>query len=108
MDGSDVRRRGVTFVTLIAFVTWGSLWTLWSLGTGLTLHTGDTLYALGTLWTRGTLWPRITFGTGVSPASTEREGNANYQNGENLHDGPCAVCTLRHRRAVSISAFRQS
>jgi hypothetical protein len=61
------------------------------------------LYALGSLWTCGTLWPRITLGTGVSPASSKRERDAKYQDGKNLHDGACAVCTLRHRRAVSIS-----
>jgi hypothetical protein len=104
LDGSDIDRRGITFVTLIAFIPRRALRTLWSLSTGRALDAGDTLYALRTLWTSGTLRPGIALGTGIFPAGREGEWNANYQNGENFHDGPCAVCTLMHCRAVSISA----
>jgi hypothetical protein len=104
LDGSDIGRRGIALVALIAFVPRSTLWPLWPLSACGTLAAGDTLYALGTLWAGGTLWPRIALGTGVSPTSSERKRNTNYQDGENFHNGPCAVCTLTQCRAASISA----
>jgi len=76
LNGPDVCCRAITllaFVTLFAFVPWGTLRSLWTLCSSRTLRAGDALDALRTLWTCGTLGPRITLWTGVPSASGKQE-----------------------------------
>jgi hypothetical protein len=91
------------FVALITFLTWCSLGTLWPLSTGWTLDSSDALYALSTLWASGTLWTESPLGPGSLPQAAS-ESETPIVRMEKIHDGPCAVCTLRQCRAVSISA----